>query len=65
MLLFLLHRMSKDCGLSLFGWDEHRRCTLAETWGWLWTVEGMSRLFWTAAIAAVVAIAQWLFGDSE
>jgi hypothetical protein len=53
--LFLLHRMSKDCAPSLFGWDEHRRCALPDIWGWLWT----------AAIAAVVAIAGWLSGDGD
>ena len=62
LLLFLLYRMSEACGLSLFGWDEYRRCTLPEIWGWLWTAAGMSRLF---LIAAVVAIATWLSGDSK
>ena len=25
------------CGYDLFGWDEHRRCTLAQAWAWLHT----------------------------
>ena len=65
VLLLLIHRMSKDCGFSLFGWDEHRRCTLPEIWDWLASAAGMSWMVWTAAIAAVVAIAGWLSGDSK
>lgn len=54
--IFVLHRMNRDCGYDLFGWEEHRRCSLPETWSWLLADAGASWMFWTAVITGVVVL---------
>jgi hypothetical protein len=65
VLLLLFDRMSRDCGLSLFGREAHRRCAPAETWDWLWSAAGMRWMSWTAIVTAVAVAAGWLSRDGE
>lgn len=63
--LLAIHRMSKDCGVDLFGWENYRSCTLPEIWSWLLSDAGASWMFWAALIIAVSALAATLQDEND
>lgn len=62
--ILALHRMSKACGVDLFGWDAYRRCSLPEVWIWLLSDAGVNWVLGATIVLGIAALVAF-FDDGD